>query len=224
MIKRKWEESYADYLLQYSLEGIILREKVLLKFEPGEFICIEGKEIGYLFVVVKGKAKVCTTSIDGKVLLLCFYENGGMLGDVELMLDSGDTNTNVQAITDVECIGIPYHLNKSVLKNDVKFMNYVGQSLAKKLNRCSKNCTLTILHPLECRLCSYLSVASEKGIFSEKLTETAELLGTSYRHLLRTLEQLCKENIIERKNGYYSIKNKKLLQLKSDEYYQPYEM
>jgi CRP-like cAMP-binding protein len=40
-----------------------------------------------------------------------------------------------------------------------------------------------------------------------KLTELADLLGTSYRHLNRVIKKLSLESIIERKKGVFYIKD-----------------
>ena len=223
MIKEKIKEEQMEVLYSYGMENCNLEHLVQVTYESGEFLCMEGYDMKYLLVLLDGKAKVSITTSDGKVLLLCFYMSGGIFGDVELMMDTPETKSNVQAVTRVTCIGIPLDVNKERLKGNLYFMNYVAGSLARKLDRCSKNSAFTILHTLESRLCSYMLLASEQGIFQEKLTEVAELLGTSYRHLLRTLEQLCKQDILRKEQYGYRIVNMQLVQQKGDEYYMPYE-
>lgn len=59
----------------------------------------------------------------------------------------------------------------------------------------------------------------KKIIFNENYSEIAELLGTSYRHLHRTLNKFCLEGILNKKNKEYSIENyEKLLYLAGDLY------
>ncbi|WP_235440355.1 helix-turn-helix domain-containing protein, partial [Bacillus cereus] len=55
--------------------------------------------------------------------------------------------------------------------------------------------------------------------FSGNLTEIAELLGTSYRHLLRTLNLFCDKNIINKNNGCFEVVNVEVLrELAADVY------
>lgn len=55
--------------------------------------------------------------------------------------------------------------------------------------------------------------------FGASYIEIAELLGTSYRHLRRTLNKFCEDNILENKNKKYVVKNlKNLKELSSDLY------
>jgi hypothetical protein len=58
---------------------------------------------------------------------------------------------------------------------------------------------------LEERLASYVMNISENNVFCENLTLLAELLGTSYRHLLRTLKSFCDKGYLKKENGVYKI-------------------
>ena len=190
----------------------------LVLFKKNEYICRENEDINYLFFFVEGKAKVYTTLSNGKSLLLCFYQEFKVLGDLELM-NSQTASTNVQVIEDAYCIAISLEKAKSYLFNDVKFLRYVCASLSEKLNRCSKNSSINLLFPLENRLASYILVTGEsidnnekKTIkFNENLTEISELLGTSYRHLLRTLNILCVKGAMVKKDNCFEVVDEMIL-------------
>lgn len=214
MLKKNLTGKYKNALSEIGLTDIEPTNIYILRFKKGEFICSEGLPILYLFVLLEGKAQVYVTSKSGKTLLLCFYTSKGILGEVEL-LTNGVATSSVQAITDVCCIGIPLAHYKNYLKSNLKFMNYLCSELAVKFARSTKNNTVNILYPLEARLCAYISMSSEENRFHEKLTDVAELLGTSYRHLLRTLEKLCEQGILERIAHGYLIKDPSALMLKS---------
>ncbi|MEG2718091.1 MAG: helix-turn-helix domain-containing protein, partial [Clostridia bacterium] len=73
--------------------------------------------------------------------------------------------------------------------------------------------------PLQARLCSYIRIVCANGFFHEKLTELAELLGTSYRHLLRTLDALCAQGVLSREeNGFRVMDEEALQRLGGDAY------
>jgi len=87
-------------------------------------------------------------------------------------------------------------------------------SLGKKFISSSIASSINILYPLENRLSSYLlAIAPENtkhsnldgGIITDKFTEMADLLGTSYRHLIRTINKLCDEKIIKKEKNFISI-------------------
>ncbi len=180
-------------------------------FKKNEHICYEDDPIDYLFFFVQGKAKIYITLKNGKSLLLCFYDDFKLIGDLE-MVNSKHSTASVQVIEDAYCIGIKQDIVKQKLFNDVKFLQFMCQSLSLELERSSKNSSINLLYPLENRLASYIFAtidfsAEHIPIFKENLTELAELLGSSYRHLHRSIEALCKKKILKRLDKGFEIIN-----------------
>ena len=204
------------YYNHYNLEEIFTVDMkshiTLLTYSRHEHICTDNKDINYLLLFVKGKAKVYNTLSNGKSLLLCFYNPLMLLGDLEL-LNSKINPTNVQALELCHCLGIEMTYAKKFLLNDIKFMRYVSSSLGNKLDKCSINNAINLLYKLENRLASYILTTGLHDtvngvtmyIFDENLTNVAELLGTSYRHLLRTLSIFCEQNILLKRDYFYEI-------------------
>ena len=195
----------------------------LLFFDKRELIFKKGDEINYLMFFVEGKAKVYMTLENGKFLLLDFYKELDTLGDLELVTNDV-SSCNVEAIEPCVCIGIPIKLIKNMYCKDINLLNFLCNSLGEKLKRSSRNSSINLLYPLENRLASYIisiGVKEENKYFKfdETLTIISELLGTSYRHLLRTLNTLCEKKILSKKEGLYFILDyKKLKTLSADIY------
>lgn len=138
MMQRKpLSDQHCVKLAEYGLQAIPLDSCVCLKFHAGETILQEGMPITYLFVVVSGSAKVCSTARNGKNLVLCYYICEGLMGDLELMTDTYIATTSIVAVTDFECIAIPFQRNALYLKSNVRFLNRLGSELALKLIRLS---------------------------------------------------------------------------------------
>jgi len=220
MLKIHNKKAMEEYVLKYNINDIFTEDMrpfmELLLFKKGEYICRDNEKLNYLFFFVDGKAKVYSTLSNGKSLLLCFYQGFKVLGDLE-MINSEPASTNVQVIEDTYCIGISTEKVKTYLLDDAKFLRYICNSLGEKLNRCSKNSSINLLYPLENRLASYILATGED--LDESLTEISELLGTSYRHLLRTLNNMCQEGLIKRNDTGFEIIDKKVLtKLASDLY------
>lgn len=190
----------------------------LFLFKKGEHICKEGESINYLFFLVEGKGKVYSSLSNGKTMLLCFYNSGKIIGDVEFM-KLEPANSNIQVIEDSYCIAISLQKVREYLLDDAKFLRFMCESLSQKLKRLSKNSSINLLYPLENRLASYILATGTSvdvngikvPIFDENLTEIAKLLGTSYRHLLRTLKTLCKNGVIKKKDSYFEVVNHNML-------------
>lgn len=237
MLRINDKERLMEYVRRYKMNNIFTEDMApymeLLFFRKNEFMVKEGEEIPYLLFLTDGKAKVFTSLSNGKSLLLCFYQGFKVLGDLEAV-DCVKAVTNVQAIADTYCVGISYLNVRRFLLEDAKFLRYVCSSLGGKLNRCSKNSSINLLYPLENRLASYIYTTGERitvdgpvndgsqktaVCFDENLTEIAELLGTSYRHLLRTLSEFCDRKILKKEgSSYLVIEEGILMELSADLY------
>lgn len=204
MIKQKLTEEHIKVLHQYGLGGYE-GDFTVQKFVRGEYIYHQGHIIHNLSIFYSGKLKVFYTSSEGKTMLLGFYDKTGILGEVELMANQSEAMLSVQAITDTICLSIPINSFSSKLRSNNKFINMVGSSLAGKLQQNTANSTFNNLNTLEKRLCAYIEMTNSNGYFNEKLTDVSDILGTSYRHLLRTLEKLCNEKLLKKVAGGYMV-------------------
>ncbi|QQO08686.1 cyclic nucleotide-binding domain-containing protein [Breznakiella homolactica] len=203
MDTRPLTKKHFDKLSEYGLRDIPPDSCMCLYFRSGETILREGMPISWLAIVVSGKAKVCSTSPNGKDLILCYYVSGGMIGDIEFMAGLETATANLIAISDFECIAIPYRKYGAVLKRNMAFLNKLGNELSLKLVRSSRSFVSAALYSGEERLCSYILQTSHNNVFSDILTDVSCSVGISYRHIFRLLNQLCEEGVLEkRENGY----------------------
>lgn len=221
MKKRKATESEKEGIAACGLFPVSVSGIFTAEYEAGETICMEGGQMEWLIFILAGKAKAFCSTEEGKNLLLSFYWEGGIIGDLEFFMEQEQFHANVQAVEKTRCLMVPLQPNRSVLASCASFLVQLGKGVADKLVRCSVNSTHIILFPLEVRVCSYIAVAEVDGMFGEKLTETAELLGTSYRHLLRTLNHLAEEKILEKRGRAYHICDKEELKRRSRNFYEP---
>jgi len=206
-------------LYQYGLHGLDFDQGIKLSFSPGEFLLHAGAPMEHIYFVVSGKAKVLLSLSDGKQLLLSYFLSKGIIGDVELVTDTQVASTTMQAVTEFICIALPLHVYAHALKHNNTFLNVLARELAEKLMERSINGTITTLQPLNARLCAYITQSANGGIFRETLTEVAALLGTSYRHLHRSLDQLCSDGILQKESRGYRITNPQALQQKAGDFY-----
>lgn len=199
------KEKHFQKLAEYGICVDSVKGCSCLRYEAGEVILQEGMPIESLFIVVEGKAKVCAAAQNGKNLVLCYYISNGILGDIELMQNMQCADSSIIALTDFECISIPYHNNIKELKTNVSFLNRVASELAFKVMQSSDNHVSAALYSGEERLCTYILQTAHKGVFNDTLTDVAASVGMSYRHMFRILTQLCKEGVLEKKKSGYHI-------------------
>jgi len=206
-------------LLKYGLEKSDYTNALRLSFARGEYLSREGEALNYIYFVVSGKAKVLLSLSNGKQLLLAYFISKGIIGDIELMTDVQTHQATLQAVTDFVCVALPINEYKTMLKNNNVFINHVGKELAEKLLQRAVNGAINTLQPLEARLCAYICQTSANNIFNEQLTEVAIIVGTSYRHLLRCLNKLCDNQILEKQPKAYRITDHRALRAMAGDLY-----
>ncbi|SKA92969.1 cAMP-binding domain of CRP or a regulatory subunit of cAMP-dependent protein kinases [Caloramator quimbayensis] len=224
--KRRLEKYILNHRINEIFDNDIKCFMELFYFKRNEYICKEGEDVPYLFFFVEGKVKIYITMSNGKSLLICFYDDFRIIGDMEMMSVKPATN-NVQAIQDTYCIGISMETARKYLLNDVKFLRFMCGSLGDKLDKCSNNCSINLLYPLENRLASYILATGQKLNcngksvikINENLKEISELLGTSYRHLIRTFNILIEKGGIIKNNGGYEVADEEILKKLSADLY-----
>lgn len=196
----------------------------LLKFDKHEYLIRENEDLEYVLFFIQGKAKVFKTLPNGRSLLLAFYKPFRVIGDIEIVKNQSATGT-IQALSTCYCLAIPMEKARLKLITDSKFLKFTCESLAEKLAAVSMNSSINLLYPLENRLASYINESLLYGDslyidFDENLNNIAELLGSSYRHLLRTFNTLCKKGVLKREDRKYKIINKDLLKDLAGDLYQ----
>ncbi|MBU3109202.1 cyclic nucleotide-binding domain-containing protein [Clostridium gasigenes] len=213
-----------NYIEKYNIEdffGIDMKKHMELHaFNKGSHIVKVNEPIDYFYFFVEGKIKVYTILKNGKSLLFRLYNPLTIIGDIEF-IDCDKANSNIEAINECLCIAISMSNIRKYAVNDPTFLKCICQSLGKKFISASIASSINILYPLENRLSSYLlAIAPENnehsnldgGIITDKFTEMADLLGTSYRHLIRTINKLCDEKIIRKERNSIIILNINALQ------------
>ncbi|MCT8978814.1 cyclic nucleotide-binding domain-containing protein [Clostridium sp. CX1] len=220
-----------QYIEEFELNSIFEKDMIehmeLFCFSKGDMICTKDNYVNYVYFLVEGKIKVYTLHDNGKSILLRFSNPLSILGDVELLSDYKGL-CNVESVTETFLIGIEIVKLKKYAYNDTKFLRFVIKNLSYKLYNTSNATSINLLYPLESRFASYLLSISGEGssssgddIRTSKLTEIANLLGTSYRHLNRIINEFVNKDIIIRKRGTIIIKDfHKLKELSSGNIYE----
>jgi len=212
-------EQVEEYMRKFQLEAIfpeMLKVHLhLYAFNQGEFICTQGQAAEYLYILVDGKMKIYTTTAEGKTLILSFKTPLEMVGDVEYVRGTDILNT-VEAITDVITIGVHKRHLKQYASDYAPFLQFLLDIITKKFYIKSSSMRFNLFYSVEVRLASYLlsvSFDKEDPLYSTEsnkinLKDTANLIGTSYRHLNRVIQQFCLDGLIERKKGFIVVKNR----------------
>lgn len=219
-MKETVEQVIDDYIHTYELQSIFnkeLRSKFsLYTFEQGERIGDQGGPAEHLYVLVKGKVKIYTTSEEGKTLILSFKTPIELIGDIEYVRGGSLINT-VEAVSTVQLLGIPYSALRKHGADDPAFLQFLLNIITDKFYVKSHSLSFTIMQSVEVRLASYLlSITEDERVEDDNkkvnLTDASNLIGTSYRHLNRIIKKFCEEGLIERSKGGIVVKDRKGLE------------
>ncbi|MGP4078523.1 Crp/Fnr family transcriptional regulator [Pseudalkalibacillus sp. R45] len=213
---RKVLEQYIQF---YNLESIfnpqLIPHMSFYRFEQGELIASQGDPSQYLYVLVKGKVKIFTTTAEGKALILSFKTPLELIGDIEYVQGIDFINT-VEAVSDVAMLGIHHQWLKKFGREDASFLNFLLEIITEKFCVKSNSLSFNLLYPVEVRLASYLlSISYDESdiqlngqLSALSLKDTANLIGTSYRHLNRVIQSFDEKELVERKKGYLLVKDR----------------
>ncbi len=168
----------------------------IITINKDTYICQEGFELNNVYIILSGSCKIFRLSETGKVMSFGFYNNSGIIGDLETFSDSNIAETSVLCTSEITCIKISLEKSKQLIKTNIEYSNNLAKTLAQKLTSSSIQTTQNILLPLEDRLIIYLKNSYPNNIFSGNLTHISQELGTSYRHLLRVIKKLKENNIL----------------------------
>ena len=208
-----------EFLSDYGLRGFDLSRAERRVYLPGEYISRAGEPMDCIFFILNGKAKVFLTLSSGKQLMLAYFVSKGIIGDIELMTEQPFNYTTVQAVIKTECIALPLKHFTGKLRENIVFVNHIAKELAEKLVQRVINGAITTLHPIEARICAYILHTADNGIFNEVLTETADVAGASYRHLLRLLDKLCVEGVLRKEDNGFRVMDFDLLNKRAGDLY-----
>ncbi|WP_144510403.1 Crp/Fnr family transcriptional regulator [Bacillus sp. FJAT-22090] len=213
-----------NYLRVHEIESVfneaLLPHLSLCKFEEGETICEQGDPRSHLYILVEGKIKIFTTSSEGNKLILSFKSPLEIVGDIEFIQDIDMINT-VEAVTPVTTIRIHYDWLNKYGSDYPPLLQFLLNIITRKFRIKNNYFIFNLMYPVEVRLASYLlsisfdeSNADFKGRLSiNNLKDAADLIGTSYRHLNRVINQLCEEGVIERTKEFIVVKDSKRLSI-----------
>ncbi|WP_432667160.1 Crp/Fnr family transcriptional regulator [Wukongibacter baidiensis] len=208
MHKYKDSIKLRKYLELYHLEGVIHKDMQehheFHDLKKGELVCVLGEPIRYFYILLGGNVKVFTTSVDGKILSLRIFGPITNLGDIELITGTR-YRCSVEALSDSLCLAFPIEVIQTIGLNHNAFLRYLCSDLCNKFDDIASISSNNILYPLRNRLVSYmleyLCEDSNTITFPFTHKELAELLGTTYRHLTRSLGELESQGLITMGDG-----------------------
>ena len=193
-----------SYIKKHNIESIfddeILKYAQLHFYESQEYILESGEALEYYYLLVDGKIKIYYSVENGKSMTLKFYKDFNTIGDLEV-LKGIPILCHIDAVEDTFLIAIPSTIVREKYFDNVKFLYRLVDSLSEKLYATINNSSYNFVYPLINRVASYLveNLTTDKNyiILNSSYLDIAQFLGTTYRHLNRTLKEMESKSIIK---------------------------
>ncbi len=194
---------YQDDVKQYFSEKYFDSFE-LLEYAPSETVCRQGQYLEGLYFLLTGEIKIIRILGNGKELILNTYETPCPIGEIEFLLEKPVISSVVTQKKSL-LLYLPAPGPQKELLADARFLYAVAHSLADNIYQLDLNNSVNLIYSVKERLATYILSVEKNGFFTLNLTTLANSIGTSYRHLLRVVNQLVSGGIIERQHRAYCI-------------------
>ncbi len=201
--------------INFLLKNVLIKhsfdELDIKTYNKGEFIISESDSIEHMYFLLSGKTKVYKEYENGKTLLLQFVDGLSSMGDVEYINGLTHASGSVSAVNQVKLFKISFKELDRRYKKCFEFRDYLIKHLSMRLLSSHSKTGLNLIYSMQTRLASYLLSMKNKTtkniVMLNNLQELSDNLGTSYRHLHRTLKELSDNQIIVREKNRITILN-----------------
>jgi len=193
----------------------------LQAYVKGEYLYRQDETAETFYLLLEGKLQVDYFHADGHQAVFSFVTPFSTLGDLELF-EAWSAVKNVQALEDSLVLAAPAHLIRQHGTEDARFLRFILHHVIQKIDFSSTLQAQTTLS-LACRLARYLLYRLQKDgvvLHLEKREALAAMLGTSVRHLNRTLRQLSELGVIDVHNKTLTINDPQQLSIIAEEMFQ----
>ena len=197
-----------EFHLQQYMDTPLADIAELVVFERDEYLIRVTEVSRYFYFLVSGKVMCFSYANSDRYGCVGYLQPVAMLGESASLWNDLPT-ANVKALSECTCIAISFQLYRQTLLKDLRFLQSVCHVLASRMNK--DGLVYALIEPLDTRLAKFILQNSHEDLFTQKLNDCAEILNTSYRHLLRTLKKFCEENaLVKVRFGYRILDRKKL--------------
>ena len=202
----------AKYDLKMHLNADLLRCLRVYQFEACKTFIAAGTEQTHLYFLVNGKAQVGYDLVTGKRSIIMVITPFAVIGDMEFFKDE-KLHMNVTTTEPSVVLGIRKTDALHYGYDDPRFLRFIIQYMSHKL-QVSGFYQLSYDLPLLNRVAAYLlnQPVTNNMIHIESKAIVADLLGSTVRHLNRTIQKLEEEYIIRWDRQHVFIQDRDKLQ------------
>ncbi|MGM7683336.1 Crp/Fnr family transcriptional regulator [Cytobacillus sp. Hm23] len=206
------------FISKWAISNLLPEEMIskmtLFRYDQGELVIDSRDNMQNLHFLVMGKVKAYTINQEGKVFLFKFFNPISVFGELEYVTNQIKLpSLYLETMKESYVLKISWSdLSRLDPNNKLKLMKYLNELLAHKLTLTTDLLWSFVYTSLEERLARYLwEVSNKVGSFQQsytvKIIELAQHLGTSNRHLLRTIKKMTDQGLIMKEKNEIKIVN-----------------
>lgn len=191
----------------HDYKKLILEKKMMQKstlelfeikhVEKNTWLLHYGDQLKYLYILVEGRIKACSTTANGITHLSAISYPITVLGEIEF-LNGLTINNDIYTLDPCVLLAASVDSQREMLFNDLLFVQFLAKQVANKLYNMNHNASISINYPVENRLAAYFISCHINGVVKDNFMNVATLLGCSYRQLQRVLYQFCRLKYIKK--------------------------
>jgi CRP/FNR family transcriptional regulator len=170
------------------------------KIPKESIVFYEGDEPKYLYLLVKGVIKLYKTSSSHKEVVLKYFHDNELIGEVA-NFEGMPYPATAKAYSDVEVLKIDFEKLKDVIFSNPNLAFNIQTSLVKKIKNLENIISTNLVLDSKERVAKYIYNHAD-DFFETKNIEIAEILGVSPETLSRILKFFKDSEIINIKKKY----------------------
>ncbi|MGE4397033.1 MAG: Crp/Fnr family transcriptional regulator [Sulfurimonas sp.] len=170
------------------------------KVSKDNIVFYEGDEPKYLYLLVKGVIKLYKTSSNHKEVVLKYFHDNELIGEVA-NFEGMPYPATAKAYSDVEFLKIDFEKLKEVIFSNPNLAFNIQTSLIRKIKNLENIISTNLVLDSKERVAKYIYNHSE-DFFETKNIEIAEILGVSPETLSRILKFFKDREIINIKTKF----------------------
>ncbi|TKI69625.1 Crp/Fnr family transcriptional regulator [Sulfurimonas crateris] len=170
------------------------------KVAKDNIVFYEGDEPKYLYLLVKGVIKLYKTSSNHKEVVLKYFHDNELIGEVA-NFEGMPYPATAKAYSDVEFLKIDFEKLKEIIFSNPNLAFNIQTSLVKKIKNLENIISTNLVLDSKERVAKYIYSHSQ-DFFETKNIEIAEILGVSPETLSRILKFFKDREIINIKTKF----------------------
>lgn len=208
----------SEFNLETCLEGKVSSEWLIVlknltsnqKFKKNDRIIEEGTSVKGFYFIISGKVKIVTSIYEGQERILRLSHAGNLMG--HRAISANAYPVSAIALTDVEVTFIPTEVFLKMIGQNPNFAIFLVEFIARDLRETEERMKSMIHNDVIVRIALILCLLIDSYGYNEEIkgclqftlprSDMANMAGTSYESVIRTLSKLEDMKLIrlEKKN------------------------